>query len=86
LPYHGSQIAYDYEFGDDSTTVRVDDDPSSVVIDGGAPASFDIAWRMQQNYPEPIRLIDGQYSFDLLLNGFDSTAALTEAVEKEEWC
>jgi hypothetical protein len=71
--------AFDYELGEEFTRIRVKDDLETVVIDGSGPASFDIAWKLQRGYAEPIHLIDEAYSFDLILKNFDSTAALLKA-------
>ncbi|HEX3659492.1 MAG TPA: hypothetical protein VHV55_27135 [Pirellulales bacterium] len=78
----GELAAFDYELGEDLTTIRVTRDLETVVIDGSGPASFDIALKLQRGYAEPIHLIDEAYSFDLVLHDYDSMTSLLKAADE----
>ena len=75
-------IVYDYELGNDFTTIRIKDDLETIVVDGSDAASFDVALKLQREYDEPIHVVDEAYSFDLILDEYDSTAALLKAAIK----
>ena len=55
---------------------------SNFWIRGSGPPAVDLAFRIQQGYPEPIRLIDEGYIFDLVISDFDSADDLSDAMDK----
>jgi hypothetical protein len=70
---------FDYRLGDDMITIRIPRDLVTIDLDGTGVASFDIAWRLQQNCPEPIHVIDEQYNFDFVISDFESLESLMRA-------
>ena len=71
---------YDYRgYSDDFTFMSAS---SNFWFRGSGPAAVDLAFRIQQGYPEPIRLIDEGYIFDLVISDFDSADDLSDAMDK----
>ena len=57
-----------YEFGGDSSDLRVEQDsPETIVIDGTGDASLNLALELQKREQRPLRVTDLSYSFDLPL-------------------
>lgn len=57
-----------YEFGGDSTDLRVEQDaPETIVIDGAGDASLNLALELQKCEQRLLRVTDLGYSFDLPL-------------------
>jgi hypothetical protein len=73
---------FDYELDGDITTIRVRPDLETINLDGTGLASFDFAWRLQQNCSEPIHIVDEQYNFDFVISEFDSLESLMRAANK----
>lgn len=61
-----------YTYGDDHTIIRLSDDLDDVTIHGAEVASLALAINLQKSYPEKLRIIDLDYSFDFDLLGVDS--------------
>ena len=70
---------FDYDLGESFTAIRISDS-ESICIDGQGPASLDAAIKIQRAYPQPIRLIDEGYDFDLRLADYNSVAELNRAI------
>lgn len=62
----------------DRTLVRLSEDLETISIPGTGDASLKIALEIQKHYPIPIRVVDEDYSFDLVLKEMDSVAALRQ--------
>jgi hypothetical protein len=75
-----SLSTYQYERGNDITTIRLKKDRDTIVIDGSGEASLAAAVHIQSNYPEAIHLIDEGYSFDLILHGITSVDELYQRI------
>ena len=71
---------YDYRGYSNDFTFR--SHSSSFWFRGSGPPAVDLAFRIQQGYPEPIRLIDEGYIFDLVISDFDSADDLSDAMDK----
>ncbi len=61
-----------HTYGDDHTIIRLSDDLDDVTIHGAGVASLALAINLQKSYPEKLRIIDLDYSFDFDLLGVDS--------------
>ena len=70
----------EWEFVDsgDRTLVRLSEDLETISIPGTGDASLKIALELQKHYPIPIRVVDEDYSFDLMLKEMGSVAALRQ--------
>lgn len=79
-PSDGSVLTYRYEYGNDFTTIKLKDDQETIIIDGSGKASLAAALGIQLVYSQEIRLIDENYSFDLVLKGISSLAELEHRI------
>jgi hypothetical protein len=79
-PDDGACLKGRYNHGDDSTIVELKDDLESIALSGAGDAGVDLAFRIQEGYPEGLHIIDADYSFDLLVRDFGNAAGLREAV------
>ena len=71
---------YDYRGYTDEFTFM--SDSSNFWFRDSGPPAVDLAFRIQQRYPEPIRVIDEGYLFDLVISDFDSADDLSDAMDK----
>ena len=74
-----------YDYRGDSTifTFKANSaDTGDIWFRGSGPAAVDLAFRIQQGYPEPIHVIDQAYNFDLVISDFDSADDLSDAMDK----
>jgi hypothetical protein len=76
----GSVIEADYVEGQDWTIVRLNDKLTAISLSGSTDAAFHAALIVQTHYPEPLRITDMDYSFDLILKGFTSIDKLRSAI------
>jgi hypothetical protein len=75
-------LSYEYQHGDDVTTIRCMKDLETIAIDGAGSASLCAALHIQVTYPEDIHLIDESYSFDVVLRGIDSVSELERQIRE----
>lgn len=71
-----------YEYRGYSNDFTFMSDSSNFWIRGSGPPAVDLAFRIQQGYPEPIHIIDEGYIFDLVISDFDSADDLSDAMDK----
>ena len=81
-PDDDSWAAYQYEKGNDFTTIRFKKDQETIVIDGSGETSLAAAVHIQSSYPDDIHLIDEGYSFDLVLRGIASAEELEQRIRE----
>jgi hypothetical protein len=77
----GTPIEADYAEDDDSTTVRLDSERETISISGTSDAALQAAWILQLQLQTPLRIVDTDYSFDLVLNDFKSLEELQAAID-----
>lgn len=64
-----------------SVIVRISETGETVTIDGVEGDAFKFAIEMQKRYPESLRLIDMNYTFDIDVSNYVSDLDLIEAVK-----
>lgn len=74
----GSILECEFADENDFTIIRLSDDLETISIYGNGDASLKIALSIQKLYPKPIRLIDSEYSFDLVLEKIESVSELRQ--------
>ena len=75
-------IEGEYDYRGDSTIFMFKTDTGDISFRGSGPAAIDLAFRIQQRYPEPIHVIDQAYNFDLVISDFDSADDLSDVMDK----
>jgi hypothetical protein len=70
----------DYRIDLDFTTVRILPACKSIGLDGEGDASLEAALSIQMHYPERFHLIDDVYSFDIMIDQFESIEDLRKAI------
>lgn len=73
-----SILECEFAYENDFTLIRLSDDLETISISGAGDASLKIALEIQKRYPKPIRLIDLDYSFDLVLEKIGSVSELRQ--------
>ena len=74
-----------YDYDGDNTIVTFQADSvgmGTIWFRGTGPAAVDLVFRIQQGYPEPLRVVDQAYNFDLLVSDYGSAAELSDAMDK----
>lgn len=75
-----------YEYGGYATIARLKENKQTISVARINDASIQLAYLLQQGYPEPLRVIDLDYSFDLVMDTFASATEMSEvmytAIEK----
>lgn len=79
-PDDGACLKGRYNHGSDSTIVELKDDLQSIALSGAGEAGIDLAFKIQEGYPEDIYIIDADYSFDLLVKDFHDVIGLRSAI------
>ena len=77
----GTPIEADYAKDGDFTTVRLDSERETISISGTSDAALQAAWLLQTHLQTPLRLVDTDYSFDLVVNDFKSLEELHAAID-----
>ncbi|AFY80555.1 hypothetical protein [Oscillatoria acuminata] len=72
----GSILECEFSEKTDFTIIRLSDDLETISIDGDGEASLKIALEIQKHYPQNLRLIDSNYSFDIELAEIKSVGQL----------
>ncbi len=80
----GSVIEADYIDGQDSTIVRLGDDLETVSLSGQTDAALHAALIVQSHLQSPIRIIDLDYAFDLVLSHFKDIDELRSAIDNAQ--
>lgn len=80
----GTPIEADYIDGDDFTTVDLDPERETISIRGTSGAALKAAWAIQSNLDIPLRMVDTDYSFDLVVRDFSNIDELSAAIENAQ--
>ena len=80
----GTPIEADYIDGQDFTTVGLDTKRETISIRGTSGAALSAAWILQRNLDVPLRMVDTDYSFDLILRDFSNIDELRAAIENAQ--
>jgi hypothetical protein len=78
----GTPIEATYREGEDFTTVSLSTTRRAISVRGTSGAALGAAWIMKSQLDIPLRMVDTDYSFDLMLEGFDSLEELEAAIDK----
>jgi hypothetical protein len=78
----GIPIEADYVDGQDFTTVELDPERKTISTRGTSVAALSAAWIMHTYLGIPLRMVDTDYSFDLILSDFSSIEDLERAIDK----
>jgi len=74
----GSILECEFADQNDFAIIRLSDDLETISISGAIDAGLKIALEIQKRYPKAIRLIDSDYSFDLVLDQIGSVSELRQ--------
>ena len=78
----GTPIEADFIDGEDFTTVELDAQRETISIRGTSGAALNAAWILKSHLDIPLRMVDTEYSFDLVLSGFSNIDELEAAIDK----
>jgi hypothetical protein len=80
----GNAVEADYLEGDDSTIVGLSGGRRNIALSGTTDAALRAAIILQQHLDVPLRIIDLDYSFDLLLRDYPTVEELRAAMDKAQ--
>jgi hypothetical protein len=72
LTTEGSRLRCHFDFNQDTTTAHLAEDLDAISIHCTGDASLQMALEIQRRYPQPLRVTDLDYGFDLLLSEIGS--------------
>jgi hypothetical protein len=82
----GTRAEAQYEDGDGSTTVRLSGNCQRISLSGVSNTALRVALVLQSHLRTPLRIVDMDYTFDLILSEYatleDLIAAIEEAANK----
>lgn len=81
----GAVYECEYTFDHEATIVRISDSEETITIEGLGLASINFALELQARFPEPLRMIDMDYSFDLRISGYKSASQLRDAIRNKNF-
>jgi hypothetical protein len=77
----GTPIEARYIEGEDFTTVDLDEKRETISIRGTSGAALSAAWILHSNLELSVRMVDTDYSFDLILSQFSTIEDLEAAID-----
>lgn len=80
----GAAIEADYIEPEDRTIVRLSGSRSRISLSGTSDAALRAALILQRHMDQPLRIIDTDYSFDLILRDFRNLEELQTAIDKAQ--
>jgi hypothetical protein len=80
----GTPIEADFNYDQDFTTVRLNAKCETISISGTSDAALQAAWILQRHFQTPLRIVDTEYSFDLLLSSFSNIEELRTAIAEAQ--
>ncbi len=83
-PIPSIPIEADFAEGDGSTIVDLSDDSTTISIQGTSGAALSAAFILQRHLDMPLRIIDTDYSFDLILQDYARLEDLQAAIRKAQ--
>ncbi|MBL9124105.1 MAG: hypothetical protein JNG90_10770 [Planctomycetaceae bacterium] len=75
-------IEAEFVDGEDFTTIDLDPSRMTISIRGTSGAALRAAWILQSHLTAPLRMVDTDYSFDLILSDFSSIEELERAIDQ----
>lgn len=78
----GTPLQADYAEGDDFTTIYLISSHEAISIRGTSGAALSAAWAIHAKLGIPLRMVDTDYSFDLLLDQFSTLEQLSAAIDQ----
>ena len=70
-----------YIEGEDFTTIDLNDERKTISIRGTSGAALSAAWIIHSNLDLSLRMVDTDYSFDLILSRFSTIEELEVAID-----
>jgi len=80
----GSILEVQFVERDGSTFVRLNDSGKSVSVSGTSDVSLRAAMIVQEHLQTPLRIVDTEYSFDLILADFANLQELQNAIKEAQ--
>lgn len=77
----GTPIEARYIEGEDFTTVDLDEERKTISIRGTSGAALSAAWILHSYLDLSLRMVDTDYSFDLILSRFSTIEELEAAID-----
>lgn len=77
----GAYIEAEYVLGDYRTIARLSDNCDTISLSGTSDAALQAALILQKNLHTPLRMVDTDYSFDLILSSLSSIEELQAAID-----
>ena len=78
----GTPIEANFVHGNESTTVRLDSRRETISITGTSDTALRAALILQAYLQDPLRIVDTEYSFDLVLADYSSIEELARAIDR----
>jgi hypothetical protein len=78
----GTPIEADFVEGQDSTIVRLSGNRNRISLSGTSDAALRAALILRKHLDTPLRMVDTDYSFDLILRDLMSLEELRSAIDK----
>jgi hypothetical protein len=80
----GAVIQADYVEPEYQTIVRLNKDRSTISLSGMSDTALRVALILQRNLSTPLRMVDTDYSFDIIVKDFPTFDALCSAIERKQ--
>lgn len=80
----GAVIEADYVEPDGRTIVRLSGDYETISLSGISDATLRAVLILQRNLETPLRMVDTNYSFDLILQDFPNVETLWNAIQSAQ--
>jgi hypothetical protein len=80
----GAVIEAEYVEPEGRTIVGLSESRTTIFLSGTSHTAFRAALILQRNLDTPLRLVDTDYSFDLILEGLSNVEELRAAIEKAQ--
>ena len=80
----GAAVEAEYIEPEFRTIVRLSGDYDTISLTGTSDAALRAALILQKNLGTPLRMVDTDYSFDLVLEGFSNVEEVRAAMEKAQ--
>ena len=81
--FSDSPVACNYDFADDTTTLRLARDLRAIFIHGTGDASLNLALELQRREPRPLRVTDLGYDFEFSLQSVRTIGEMLHKINAE---
>lgn len=78
----GTQVEAEFHDGDDYTTARLSEKGDQISLSDTSDAAFQAALILQSHLKTPLRIIDTEYTFDLILSDYTALEELNAAIDE----